>query len=295
MKRRFQRGAVLVEFALVALAFYLLLAGIVTFGMIIHTAQVAQDAARVAARELALVPLPADSTFEQALATGAVRDHVYDPHLLVIDLDNIPFGFDLDTYVASLPVVNRALRPAMIYDEVSIGGGALRRFLRVPGALVADAQAPSGYSVAVPRIVGRNASGVETIEWVGVVEEVRPDRTDPTTGPFSVASNAPVRGLVAVRVNIPAQSSAMGSFAEGGTSSNPNIDSPNLANDGGVTATNSPPGAVPSTSREGAFIAFEGPYGLGRVELLGKKVRPYRRMTTAQAFYRREVFTEQSQ
>jgi hypothetical protein len=297
---RTRRGAVLVEFALVALAFYLLLAGIVTFGMIIHAAQVAQDAARVAARELALVPLPADTTFDEALADPAVRARVYDPDLLVIDLDNIPNGLSLDAYVATLPAVNRALRPAMIYDEVFVSNTTKRRLLRVPGAIVRSSSAPSGLTVVVPRVAGRDASGHETIEWLGVVEEVRRVRSDPGSGPFSVAPADPLvvdRGLVAIRVNIPSQSSAMGSFAPGATSGDPNVDDPNLADDSQVSELNpgALPGAIPTTARTGAFIAFEGRYGLGRVEMLGQRVRPYRRLTTAQAFFRREVFTEQSQ
>jgi hypothetical protein len=289
------RGAVLVEFALVSLAFYLLIAGIVTFGSMIHTAQVAQDAARIAARDLALLPLASNLTFEQALAQPSVKTSVYDADLLVIDLDNIPGGVSLDTYVASMPDVNRALRPAMIYDEVTTGGG-LRRLLRMPGALIASASAPSGLSVAVPQVVSRDATGHETVEWIPVLEEVRTNRNDPTTGPFAVnpAPNV-ISGLVAVRINIPSQSAAMGAFKPGATPLDPNLANPIVADDAGVSAINSAPGALVGTTSTRGFHTYDGPYGLGHVEALGKTQRPFRRVMTSQAFFRREVFAEQSQ
>lgn len=288
------RGAVLVEFALVSLAFYLLIAGIVTFGTMIHTAQVAQDAARIAARDLALTSLPSNYTFEQALADPKVKTSVYDADLLVVDLDNIPGGVDLDTYVAAMPDVNRALKPAMIYDEVTTGGG-IRRLLRMPGALIVSATAPSGLSVAVPRVVSRDASGIETIEWIPVLEEVRTNRNDPTSGPFSVVSPSAIDGLVAVRINIPSQSAAMGAFKPGSSYLDPNLANPVIANDAAVTAINSAPGALVGSKSTRGFHTNDGPYGMGHVEALGKTQRPFRRVLTAQAFFRREVFAEQSQ
>jgi Flp pilus assembly protein TadG len=288
------RGAVLVEFALVSLAFYLLIAGIVTFGSMIHTAQVAQDAARIAARDLALTSLPSNLTFEQALATTVVKDSIYNADLLVVDLDNIPGGVSLDTYVASMPDVNRALRPAMIYDEVVTSGGT-RRLLRMPGALVTSATSPSGLSVAVPLVVSRDNDGIETIEWIPVLEEVRTNRTDPTTGSFSVASSSPIQGLVAVRINIPSQSAAMGAFKNGASHLDPNLSNPIVANDSAVSSINNAPGTLVGGRSTTGFHTYDGAYGLGHVEALGKTQRPFRRVLTAQAFFRREVFAEQSQ
>lgn len=291
---RARRGAVLVEFALVGLAFYLLVAAIVTFGMLINTAQVAQDAARLAARELSLTQLPAAYNFDQAMATAVVRSTIFSPDALVVDLDNIPGGVSLDTYIASMPDVNRALRPLMIYDEVQTSGGGLRRLLRIPGALIVSPTAPSGLTVAIPRVQSVNAQGHETIEWLPVVEEVRTNRANPATGPFSVTSAAPVAGVAAIRINIPSQSSAMGSFITQSPTYAPNMDHPVLADDAGVTATNAAPGTLYGTPSTTGFGAVDGPYGLGHVEALGKKIRPFRRVVTAQAFFRREVFSEQS-
>jgi hypothetical protein len=258
--RRRVRGSILVEFGLVCLAFYLLIAGTITFGSILHSAHSAQDVARIAARELAVAPLPATWTFDQALGSTQVRSSVYDPHLLVIDVDEVPGGMDLDAYLASLPTVNRAMRPLMIYDVVRIDGSAPRRLLRMPGALLGDPEAPSGL-----------------------------------TGPFSVASSAPDRGLAAVRVNVPVQSSAMGSFELRADPSTPNIGSPNVADDAGVTEADDAPGGKVSAAGIPGFRTYDGPFGMGRVLLAGKVVRPYRRVVTAQAFFRREAFAEQSQ
>ena len=46
-----QRGAVLVEFGLIALVLYLLLGALLSFGTMIQAGQVAQDVARLAARD----------------------------------------------------------------------------------------------------------------------------------------------------------------------------------------------------------------------------------------------------
>ena len=65
--RRPERGAALVEFALVSLVLYLLLAGAIEFGRLMFDANALQDVARVAARELAVAPVRAEATFDYAL------------------------------------------------------------------------------------------------------------------------------------------------------------------------------------------------------------------------------------
>ena len=295
-RRRLRRasGSVLVEFALVSLAFYLLIAAIVTFGGILNTAQVAQDAARAGARELSLIPLPANFTFDQAMANSVVRARVFDPDQLVIDLDNIPGG-DLDAHFASMPVVNRALRPAMILD-LNEYGGTLRRLMRFPGALLISPNPanPTGLTVGVPRIVSRDANGHETVEWIPVVEEVRSDRSDPTTGVFSASSTSADQGLVSLRINIPYQSAAMSSFrADAVDPMAPNGNNFNEADDSKVTQLNAPP--YGSTLSSGTHtLTYQGRFGMGRQEALGKRIRPFRRLLVAQAIYRREVYAEQS-
>ena len=60
-----EQGGILIEFALLSLVFYMLAALVVDFGRMMFVAQTLQDAARVAARELAVIPLPANITFEE--------------------------------------------------------------------------------------------------------------------------------------------------------------------------------------------------------------------------------------
>jgi hypothetical protein len=61
-----------VEFALTALILYLLVAGGVELGRMIYISQVLQDAARGAARELSVTPIPVDRP-----TVGAMGDHFY--------------------------------------------------------------------------------------------------------------------------------------------------------------------------------------------------------------------------
>ena len=68
-----------------------------------------------------------------------------------------------------------------------------------------------------------------------------------------------------------------------------------MADDGGVVQLNPAdrPGsltAAPSGSTEVYAGTYGGQYGLGEQGALGRRVRPYRRVISAQAIYRREVF-----
>lgn len=289
---RSERGGVLVEFALVSLVLYLLLAASITFGLMFHSAQVAQDVARLAARELALTPLPANMTFEDALL--ATSGTIFDPNQLVVDVDAVTTaGLTLDQYFATAPVVNRALRPVYIFEQL-----AGRRLLRFPGALLNSPNPTvfnAGLTVGVPLVEARAASGAETIRWVPVLEEVRLDPADPTTGPFSASSLSPDQGLVALRVNIPHQSAAMSSFdPPPGWPPTPNWHTANQADDSAVQVL---PGSAPAYGTVIPSIAapdnapvYSGPYGLGTQEALGGTLRPYRRLLSGQALFRREVF-----
>jgi hypothetical protein len=282
---RSQRGAVFLEFAFVALLMYLLLAATVDFGRLFFSAQALNDAARVTAREISVIPLPADMTLTQALADPKVRQRVYQPEHLVIDLDAIPGGLALEDFLDSLPVLNQALRPLMIYDRLGD-----RRLLRYPGALVVDGSTPSGLTVAIPLVVGRDGSGVETIRWVPVIEEIT-NPNFPGESPFSLNTPEamPQRGLVAVRINYPFQgallaghqSSPLGPLA-------PNVSYRIQADDGSVTQQGTPPGTLAAGS--GPAGPYTGPYGLGKLYSFAEEVRPFRRLLSAQQVFRREVF-----
>lgn len=285
---RSQAGGILVEFALVAFAFYLLVAGALALGRMVFYAQTAQDAARVAARELALTPLPADIAFDEALALDTVRARVFDPARLVVDLDDDLGGLTLDEFFATLPVLNQALRPVMIFDRVEVDG-AERKLLRYPGALLRSSVTGELF-VAIPRVVERGEDGVETIEWLNVVEEVR-DAAG--VGPFSVdavtGGGGVPGGLVALRIHIPFQAAALSGFRESPDGPlEPNVRFAITAEDGSVTEIGDAPGVL--VAGESALNTYSGTYGLGAHDALGRKVRPFRRLIVAQALFRREAF-----
>ena len=300
---RARRGATLVEFALVSLAIYVLIAAGIELGRLIFADQVLEDAVRVAARELSVMSFPADFTLEDALADPLVKQNVYDPDKLVINHGAFASEDDFQSFLATLPVVNRALVPLMLADRVSVGGHELD-LLRYPGALWADPSSSTGYAVHIPRIVSRDAHGVETIEWVDVLEEIRCAPCDPLSGPFALTApnppptclppNSP-RGLVALRMNFPFQAGMLSSYRPSPAGPlEPNLRLRTIAADSPVGVPISPgcrppngrllhePGPSPDTS--------SGPYGLGSQSALTQLVRPFRKLITTQAIYRREVF-----
>lgn len=310
-----RRGSSLVEFALVSLVLYLLLAAIVTFGQALFVAQGIQQAATVAAREIALLPLPADASFEELLASGAFQS-VYSDDYLVFDLDEL--GTNQDFFrdiVPSWPTLNQQLAPFMVVDRPDLDGDGTpdRRFLRYPGALLIDGSTPTGYTVGVPIVMSRavsgtsgGAQGAETIRWVPVVEEVdTEDDPDSDQGdnpdPFRLSSSQ--RGLVALRINYPFQAAALGSYrANPAGVFEPNGVNPNAALDEEVVELNPAerPGALSGAALEsgGRYAGpYGGQYGLGALgaqgsaELTGgRPIRPFRRVITGQAAFRREVF-----
>ena len=187
-------------------------------------------------------------------------------------------GSPVDT--SNWPVVNRILLPLMVQSEI---GGTT--YLHYPGAVVSNGGA---LTVKVPHVVSRGADGVETIRWVDVLEEVRADPATPATGPFSLASTGPERGLVALKVNCPYQAATMSAFQPVDPDEPYPVAEPILANDAGVTELNSPGGTLVGGGSEGGI--YSGSYGLGAFYALNKKVRPFRRLISGQGVFRREVF-----
>jgi hypothetical protein len=300
-----RRGQSLVEFAVVALVLYLLIALILTFGHLFYVSYGVQQAADVAAREISRTALPADSLdLDDVLRANAndvpevreVRERIFDDHYLVLNVDpNHANGFqgrtNLQDLVAALPVLNQQLVPIMISDQVD--GITV---LRYPGAIFRDTDAaddpadppPSGFKVAIPLVVERNEDGVETIDWVPVVEAIQ-SPAEPDF--FRISSRH--RGLVALRINYPCQSATMSSFrANPDGPFEPTVGNPNVADDSMVSVVDgdgfAPNGTATESDREAG--AYAGPYGLGRQYALGMTVRPFRRLVSAQAVYRREIF-----
>lgn len=317
-----ERGAALVEFALVSLVLYLLLAGTIEFGRLMFDANALQDVARVAARELAVAPIRANATFDYALSCDATTDpnclvdlksRIFDPACLVVDLSDPAVQADPDGYFAAMPVVNRALRTLMITEPQR------PNLLRYAGALLSDSSgaacsamgpngqaSATGLTVGIPLITERDANGAESITWVPVVQEIRAaaDADCPARGPFSLiylatqddcgaldADPLPDRGLAAVRINYPYQAATLSGFQPSVPTDvdplPPNIANVITAEDGAVQQNNAAPG---DTLDDGAIGPYAGAFGLGRqYALAGRTVRPFRKLISVQAIYRREV------
>jgi hypothetical protein len=288
-EHRTQQGSIVVEFAVIAFVLYLLLGALLSFGTMIQASQVAQDVARLGARELALTPLPATMVFEDAL--DATSGSIFNPNQLVIDLDAVSAqGLGLDDYFATLPLVNRALRPVFVFDQV-----AGRRLIRFPGAVLQSPQPTAfnaGLTVGVPQVVERTDAHGETIRWLPVVEEIRPNSADPFSGPFSAAATGPDRGLVALRINIPSTATALASYNSPTTwPPEPNAGQPHVAGPVVTIPGSAPPFGTPFSSAvsQGPGV-LGGEQGLGEMGSLGLVVRPFRRVFVGQAIFRREVY-----
>lgn len=302
-RNRCRRGSVLVEFALVALPLYLLLAAVLTFGFLFWSGSAIQQAAEVGAQEIARMPLPPDE-LELGLGNlspppeGTIMDRddfkqqIYDEAKLVIPQDLVPEGTRFADYAAAnLPLINRLLSSVYIFDA-NYGAGVYR----YPGAIVQRNGSETYDTVLIPVVT--SAGG---IEWVAPVEEMRVQGV----GPFKVSAVAPVGadsfvpGTVALRINYPYQSAAMSGF---GPAQNPvsNIDQ--------VISAKEPSGGDPvgytlqvdaNAYATGVQDPHGGRYGMGQQGALPFDdelerhlygVRPYRKVISAQAIFRREAF-----
>jgi TadE-like protein len=266
-----ESGSVLVEFALISLILYMILAATVDFGRMFLVSNVAASAARTAAVWLSTSAAAKTApTFADLLNDPTVRCQIYDPGLLVIDPKN---PIDPDPACAfngnQLPVVNQTLfQTAMISDF--IGGVNVYHY---PGAMFTDPTAISGYKILIPVVASRSGTGVETLTWVDVLEESKPG---------SLAS-----GVIAVRVNYPYQAAMLSGFR-------PSPDGPyepNIVdkahggwgvNDADDAAVSAP--STPDVASDIPYGAYSGPYGLGvQLAFAGKTVRPYRRLLAGEA------------
>jgi len=129
-------------------------------------------------------------------------------------------------------------------------------------------------------------------------EEAPPNDQD---DPFNLLS--PHAGLVALRINFPFQAATMSSFDNDrdGDPTDSNINEPNVADDASVTEPAPLPEGTPIAPdvAPGRYAGtYGGAYGLGEQGALnspqlaaGFPLRPFRRVITGQAIYRREVFS----
>jgi hypothetical protein len=353
--RAARRGQSLVEFAVVALVVYMLLAAMLTFGHALYVAQGLQTAVDLGAREIARTPLPANITLDNpttdpepgALHHDDVRGRIFDEAFLVIDLERFygatGIGPQPDFFqdaVPWMPLLNQQLATLMIVDRPDFDGDGTPDawLLRYPGALLerpTPIAPPTGvtypnwvatqYTVGIPVVTSRGPApiplgthvvgGFETIRWVPIVEEIDSeaspgDNTPPNPDPFKLVQDDPAnvdhRGIVALRINFPFQSASMSSFrhdpAHPEYPFEPTMGRPNAADDGEVTEVNPadrPGNLTAELLQSGGLYAgtYGGQYGLGAQGAMGSEkftdgrtVRPYRRVISAQAIYRREVF-----
>lgn len=283
-----EHGSVVVEFAITILALYVFLFGAVELGRMVYASQILGGAARTAARDLAQMELPATLTFQEALDRDDVREKVFDPDQLVIDLDGLdPSNPDaLAQRIASMPSVNQALYPLMISDEVKVDGQA-HHLLRYPGALLRNTASSTGFAVEIPLVQSRGVDGVETVSWSSVLTETTP-------GAFSLDGSSSASGSAAITINYPFQSATLTAFSpvaplQDGSPA-PNLGHPILAEDASVASASSPTAGSLIDDIEGTNTTYSGAYGLGHQLALAKTVRPFRRILAGTALFRREVF-----
>ncbi len=281
------RGAALVEFAILAFVLYFIIAAVFTFGRALFVAQALQQTTDLFAHELARTPLPPTDTLAQALADPSVQQHLFNEADLQIDITSWvkdDGGQSLDEYLASpgatadgaVPIINRLLAPLMIVDARSDG----KTYLWYPGA-VQDAD--GHYYVQVLKGNGTGAPlKVPVVEAMGEGTAQSPD-------PFAVTVNDGVvsGGLAGVRLNYPFQSASLSAMTYttpgGGTPQGIPVGVTGVKNS--YIQTNEAPDY--GATRGGLY---GGPDHLGQQQVAGMTVRPFQRMISAQAVYRREVF-----
>jgi hypothetical protein len=239
-----------------------LLAATIDFGRAVHSAQVLQQAADAGARALARVPLPATMTFEQALnePTGTVKTQVYNDDLLRVQLQPGESVFD---HFQNGPVLNQLLAPLMIVDQNNVAS--------YPGIMKDPNDRRQFPRWRVP-VTLEDAGG--TIQFVDVVEEIGSDPDTQLSGPFSLTAPGTTQGYVALRVNYPFQAAGLVAYQPQNTTGGQNV-----------------PIVVPPQDANGPAGPYGGSDGRGLFYAHGTTVRPFRRLISGQAIYKREVFS----
>lgn len=326
MKRyRLKNGQALLEFAILIPLFLILIGAVISFGLFFYQGNVLQQAVDVGAQEISRMPFLPD----QELGLGNLnkcnlsdlvcddddfKAQIYDEQFLVIPDSawdgSSGFNNDFQAYVDTLPLLNRLLVPAMIRD-------ASRGLTRYPGALVTNNDGE--LTVLIPLVEynyngvvdGFHCSGETIVEWVAPVEEIRVDHdadaSTPDEGPYRLVSSTEsandidsfTRGMVAIRINYPAQATTLINRTDLPPASNPEgkrgqvivVANDEILDDGDtgcyqLVVNDSPIAGNPADP-------FGGRYGLGSLGVLKGRVRPFRKVMTFQAIYRREVYANE--
>ena len=134
------------------------------------------------------------------------------------------------------------------------------------------------------------------VRWVSVLEEINSTaNVQNNLSAFQVSS--PERGIVALRINYPYQSATMSGFQPPADPLSPTFarrtPSIPIPADDAISVLNPPQGVGNPVVSGWASGPSSGLYGLGNQGAWAKIVRPYRSLISAQAIYRREVFSSQ--
>lgn len=292
-------GQALVEMAFLIPMLVIILGATISFGLFFYQANVLQQAVDVAAMEISRMPFAAtgglglgdlDADFSDTnllMNDPLFKTQIYDEQFLIIP-DSVwqapPYNGSLRDYVDQLPLLNRLLAQVMVRDTTYEGG-----VTRFPGAIVENTTT-NEVTVLIP-IVGYSATGAESIiEWVAPVEEIRPGGGE---GPFSLTAmnvaQSFVPGMVALRINYPAQSTTL--LNRVGSQGQVIVEANDSSLSDGSTGSNYSLVVANETGTADTTI-HSGKYGLGRQAalLIEDGVRPYRKVLSVQAIYRREVF-----
>ena len=251
------------------------------------------------------------------------RAAIFDEKYLVIhDAEwgqSTVFNGDFQSYADSLPLLNRLLVPVMIRDN---------EMTRYPGTIVQNSQGEE--TVLIPIVEYRASTSGDTsgegvfpasiqvagetvCEWVAPVEEITVDHDDdsssPRVGPYALNSGEAATldsfqpGMVALRINYPVQATSLPNRVRSsdlsGDSGASTLNVMVIAGDtqlkGGATtgcySIQDPSPRISPGSGDPGSNANAGLYGLGELEVLGRVVRPYRKVMSVQAIYRREIFS----
>lgn len=292
-----RNGQALIEMAFLIPLLVIIIGATISFGLFFYQANTLQQAVDVAAMEISRFPfsatakmglgdLNADHSETLLMDDTAFKQQIYDETHLIISVD------DWDsTHIDALPLLNRLLTQVMVRDDS--GDEPVYRY---PGAIVNNHE--ENRTVLIP-IIGYANDGTESIlEWVSPVEEIRPGNEE---GPFSITATNPaisfMPGMVALRINYPAQSTTLMNRVgeEGQVIVNAN-DSDIADGDTGSNYSL----VVPAEMGVADTTIHSGRFGLGRQAagvfnrqtylLRSARVRPYRKVISVQAIYRREVF-----
>ena len=218
IQRFCRRGQALLEFAILIPLIIILIGATVSFGLFFYQGNVLQQAVDVATQEISR--LDKCSLADLVVDEANFKNQIYDEkHLVIPDSawdSGTSFNGNFQSYVATLPLLNRLLVPVMIRDPS-------RNLTRYPGALVNNDAGEQ--TVLIPLVAynyngivdGYQSAGETLVEWVAPVEEIRVDHDgDGATakeGPYRLVSSTEsandipsfVRGMVAIRINYPAQ------------------------------------------------------------------------------------------